>query len=240
MRKYRPERRSSVYRSSESRGYATFLGVCLAGTLVIPPTMTAVVSPQLYPDFAHALFGEENPTEQKIGDALQAAMGVDASVRCAPQWEGDDKKVVRGTTFPVLDVNLIRLHQEKICDKLSGDINDILSGTRFGVDVERKAGIVGAILTVAHEGAHARYDADSESITECQGFQDAPAVARALGATESSMETVLYMLPFRHNELTDEYMTTSDCVDGGPLDLYPDQVGGAFPKPGRLGEYPAV
>ena len=235
MSTFGPEFSRPLHRRGRLRTAAIFLGLALLPTVVAPATVIAVVDPGWYADAAHALFGEQSPTERKISNALQAALGMSVSIRCAPTWAETDEVVTQGTASSVLGLDTIRLQEDGVCNELGGDINAILSGAKFGADTDRKLAIVDAIMVATHEGAHVQYGADTESVTECQAYQNAPAVARALGATDSSMEEVLYMLPFSHNGLTDKYMTTEDCADGGLYDLHPDQVGGTFPQPGRLG-----
>jgi hypothetical protein len=218
---------------SRLRTAAFFVGVGLL-PIAAPAALVAAKDPKIFADVAHALFGEQSPTEQKISGALRAALGIDVPIRCAPTPTETGKKVTVGRSFSLFGFNTIGLQKDEVCDRLSGDINATLTEP-FGVDDDRRARAVGAILTVAHEGAHIKYSADSESTTECQGYQDAPAVAKALGVTDANMKEVLYMLPLVHNKSLDEYLTTADCADGGAEDLHPDQVGGIFPLPGRQG-----
>jgi hypothetical protein len=210
------------------------------GFALAPPTAysatTAIVDPGHFADVQQAFFGEQDSTEQRISDALKRAFDMDVSVRCAPTWERSEESVTLGLATSELGHDMIRLDKERICDNLEGDINAILGGAPHGRDVERKRAVTKAVLIVSHEAAHHLYEAEEEAVTECQGYQNAQDLATAFGVTDAfAMDEFVYLLPFQHNRLTDDYMTTADCADGGLYDLQPTQVGGAFPEPGRLG-----
>jgi hypothetical protein len=78
-----------------------------------------------------------------------------------------------------------------------------------------------AVHTLAHEVWHLR-GIVSESRAECYALQTTARAASLLGAgPEAAQATATYALARLYPELPDEYRE-ANCVDGGPLDLRPE------------------
>jgi hypothetical protein len=79
---------------------------------------------------------------------------------------------------------------------------------------------VQAVKVLAHEVWHLRADAD-EAVTECHSLQTTAQAAQLLGADPSRAEAVAqYAWRFIYPNMPSDYRTT-ECSDGGPLDLRP-------------------
>lgn len=78
-----------------------------------------------------------------------------------------------------------------------------------------------AVHVLAHEAIHLR-GWTNEAVAECYGLQHTAQVARALGAPARKAQLLarLYWEQV-YPDMPDEYRTT-DCVDGGRLDLHKD------------------
>ncbi len=78
-----------------------------------------------------------------------------------------------------------------------------------------------AVQVIAHEAVHLSGEMN-EAITECYGMQHAAEVAQELGATPMQAQQLAeFYWEAVYPDMPDEYRT-SDCVNGGPLDLRPD------------------
>ena len=78
-----------------------------------------------------------------------------------------------------------------------------------------------AVKTLAHEVWHLR-GYTNEAVTECRGLQTTAQAARLLGAdSRTAQATAAYAYTHLYPLLPADYRTT-DCRDGGPDDLRPD------------------
>jgi hypothetical protein len=101
---------------------------------------------------------------------------------------------------------------------------------RLAYDAETTGSRTGRALAVlAHEAWHLR-GIDDEATTECYGLQSGVALGVRLGLSEGTARQLMRQ-QLTENALrgagTFEYRVTSECRDGGRLDLAPDDT--AFP-----------
>jgi hypothetical protein len=106
------------------------------------------------------------------------------------------------------------------CDAL-GDVGSVdLSCLDTSTCGEKEFQVGWAIHTLAHESFHLR-GVSLESTTECYAMQATAAVAVSLGIPSGRAEQLQRWVWTRgYPKEPDEYSTT-DCRNGGPLDLHP-------------------
>jgi hypothetical protein len=76
-----------------------------------------------------------------------------------------------------------------------------------------------AVDTLVHEAFHVA-GVSNEAITECRAMQHVRAAARALGVSSARADGYAELLWESYDDLPDAYWS-SECEDGGPLDLRP-------------------
>jgi hypothetical protein len=93
----------------------------------------------------------------------------------------------------------------------------VASGTACPLDTIKT---IHALHTLAHEAWHLQ-GVRSESTTECYAIQTTAFVAEQLGTSaEDAQATARVVLYQVYPQMPSDYQT-SDCRDGGPLDLHP-------------------
>jgi hypothetical protein len=113
-----------------------------------------------------------------------------------------------------------------VCDRLSAYPGDhtssrfdcVYSGTACPLDTIED---IYALQTLAHESAHLAGN-ESEAVAECDALQTTAYVAEQLGASPAEAEGSARVVAFQiYPQMPDEYQS-SDCRDGGSMDLHPD------------------
>jgi len=205
------------------------LGLFYVTAFLVAPSAGAavgleIVDSQAVPDIVHATLGNEDAREQKISNALRQALGLNVSVHCTPPWAtgGSD---TYGNSLMILGHPVGLLHlQDTVCDGVAGDINKNLTS-----DDDRNPETAIDIMVISHEAAHEAYSDPSEAVTECYGYQNVPAVAKALGVTGASLQVLIRHLPAAHQRMTSAYRTPVGCEPGKVYDLHPGQADAVFP-----------
>ncbi len=146
--------------------------------------------------------------------------GAPVTVRC------DDGYAYTGIGSDALGVAFVRsrlaLLDPTICRRLVAIV--------FDDDRRERDDSARAVLVLAHEAVHLGGERD-EGVTECKGLQEGVARGERLGlerAAAQRMMGTLYLRNLGERSITRlSYALPDGCVDGGSLDLRPDD--GAFP-----------
>ncbi|MGH3022129.1 MAG: hypothetical protein ACRDNI_00605 [Gaiellaceae bacterium] len=143
--------------------------------------------------------------------ALTEVSAHDGSVRFQPDGRpGDEAKLSSKTCARLKSI---------LAGEVSG-LGCLAHETRCGEEVER---VAVAVNVLSHEAWHLRGER-SEAAAQCYALQSNEDTALRLGASPAEAQAVaLFVLRHVQPALPPEYRT-SDCRDGGPLDLDPERT----------------
>jgi hypothetical protein len=169
---------------------------------------------------------ESRALEHRLGGIASEIAGRDVRVHCqgvvgaALDVTGESGSVMFGPEGRPADVTDLKRDACKRLDRYTHEHGGAMfacttNRTRCGLDILKS---LHALQTLAHESWHLEGERN-EAVTECYALQTTAQVAERLGATRAEGEAAaraVYAQLYPHMPV--EYQT-SDCRDGGALDL---------------------
>jgi hypothetical protein len=177
-------------------------------------------------------FKRETPTERRLAKVAEEIARADVAVRCPSIWARLlDISSFQGTAH--FDGEGRATHaklKHEICatfDRLAGDgfPDDLSCLDKEGACDGWRLDVATAIHVLAHESWHLAGVFD-ESETECYAIQTDAEVAARFGASPEAGDAIARYAERMNPRISlPEYRISTNCRDGGPLDLAPDAEG---------------